>query len=203
VGRVLDGNTLLEAGHGPLHDVPAAGGRAIAGPRARGLSRRRRPAHLHIAGNINAAIISYLRAKVISSLLLAIGSGIVLAARVKFVVVWMLLTFLFNFIPYVGSVVCTLCRRPTRRLQLPPWGGPIAVAVLLLGVQIARRDADRAASDRPRRGPEPAADPGRAGLWGTLCGLPGMFLAVPLTVVLKIVLHNIEATRPLAQLAEE
>jgi AI-2 transport protein TqsA len=37
-------------------------------------------------------------------------------------------------------------------------------------------------------------------VWGLLWGLPGMFLAVPLTVVLKIVFENIEATRPVARL---
>jgi AI-2 transport protein TqsA len=37
-------------------------------------------------------------------------------------------------------------------------------------------------------------------VWGLVWGLPGMFLAVPLTVVVKIVCENIEATRPVARL---
>ena len=35
-------------------------------------------------------------------------------------------------------------------------------------------------------------------LWGTLWGLTGMFLCVPLTVAVKIVLGEFEATRPVA-----
>jgi AI-2 transport protein TqsA len=40
-------------------------------------------------------------------------------------------------------------------------------------------------------------------VWGTVWGLPGMFLAVPLTVVMKIVLENIPGTQPLAKLMTE
>ena len=39
--------------------------------------------------------------------------------------------------------------------------------------------------------------------WGLCWGLEGMFLAVPLTVVLRIVLDNLPATRPLARLMGE
>jgi len=37
-------------------------------------------------------------------------------------------------------------------------------------------------------------------IWGVLWGLPGMFLAVPLTVVVMIILDHLEMTRPLARL---
>jgi AI-2 transport protein TqsA len=37
-------------------------------------------------------------------------------------------------------------------------------------------------------------------LWGLCWGLVGMFVAVPLTVTLKIVLSNLEATKGMAQL---
>ncbi|MBN2224201.1 MAG: AI-2E family transporter, partial [Deltaproteobacteria bacterium] len=36
--------------------------------------------------------------------------------------------------------------------------------------------------------------------WGLVWGIPGMFLAVPITAVLKIVLGRIETTQPLAEL---
>jgi predicted PurR-regulated permease PerM len=47
-------------------------------------------------------------------------------------------------------------------------------------------------------------------LWGSLWGIPGMFLCVPITVILLIVLSHFDTTRPLAvtlsergELAEE
>ena len=36
--------------------------------------------------------------------------------------------------------------------------------------------------------------------WGLLWGVPGMFLAVPLTAVVVIVMGQFEATRPVARL---
>ena len=40
-------------------------------------------------------------------------------------------------------------------------------------------------------------------MWGVLWGVPGMFLAVPLTVVLKLVFDHIPATRPVARLLSD
>ena len=66
----------------------------------------RAQAILQIAGAVNAAVISYLRAKVKSSLVLAVPVGVVLwAVGVKFALLWAILTFLCNFIPYIGTVV--------------------------------------------------------------------------------------------------
>ena len=39
--------------------------------------------------------------------------------------------------------------------------------------------------------------------WGLCWGLEGMLLAVPLTVVLRIVLDNLPATRPIARMMGE
>src|SRR5262249_38697667 len=61
---------------------------------------------MKIAGAVNAAIVSYLKAKVKSSLVLALPVGLVLwITDVKFALLWMVLTFLCNFIPYIGTVI--------------------------------------------------------------------------------------------------
>jgi predicted PurR-regulated permease PerM len=39
--------------------------------------------------------------------------------------------------------------------------------------------------------------------WGLCCGAVGMVLAVPLTMMLKIVWENVSHTRPLARLMAE
>ncbi|MCB0357914.1 MAG: AI-2E family transporter, partial [Bdellovibrionales bacterium] len=36
--------------------------------------------------------------------------------------------------------------------------------------------------------------------WGVVWGVPGMFLAVPITAILRIIFSRIEMTRPLANL---
>ena len=40
-------------------------------------------------------------------------------------------------------------------------------------------------------------------LWGSLWGIPGMFLCVPIMVILLIVLSHFDATRPIAVMLSE
>lgn len=156
---------------------------------------------LHVFGRINAAVIGYLKAKVLSSLVLAVPIGLVLAAcGVKFAFLWAALTFACNFIPYVGTAVsCTLpLGFAALQLGLEP---RLAVAIaLVLGWQTTCSAVVEPMLLGRAVGLSPLVILAALSIWGLLLGLPGMFLAVPLTVVLAIVLENIEPTRPLAKL---
>lgn len=156
---------------------------------------------LHVAGRINSAIVSYLKAKLKSSLLLALPVWIVLAAfGVKFSFLWAVLTFLCNFIPYVGSVVAYALPVAFAFLQLDLGYKPVTVAVLLLTCHVLVATVAEPTIIGRAVGLSPLVILAALTLWGLAWGLPGMFLAVPLTVVLKIVFENIDATRPMARL---
>lgn len=156
---------------------------------------------LDVFGRINAAIISYLKAKVLSSLALAGPVGLVLAAcGVRFALLWAVLTFLCNFIPYVGSVVAYSLPVGFAAVQLGVGGWWFAVAGLLLGIHVASASMVEPLILGRVTGLSPVVILAALSVWGLLWGLPGMFLAVPLTVVLKLVFENIEATRPTARL---
>ena len=72
-----------------------------------GFEPERAEAVLNIIARINAATTGYLRAKTLSSLATAIPTSIVLwAFGVPYPVMWGVLTFFGNFIPYVGSRHC-------------------------------------------------------------------------------------------------
>jgi AI-2 transport protein TqsA len=159
---------------------------------------------LAVVGNVNAAIASYLKVKVLASLLLAAPVVIILAAfGVHFALLWGVLTFLLNFIPYVGSAVsCTLpCLLAF--LQLDPDWRPVAVTGLLLADHLLSANVVEPALTGKAVNISPLAILLALGFWGLCWGLVGMLLAVPLTVVLKIVLENLSATRPLAALMAE
>jgi AI-2 transport protein TqsA len=152
---------------------------------------------------ISAAITGYLRAKVISSLILAAGTWIVLAAfGVKFLTVWTLLAFLCNFIPYIGSVVSLVLPAVYACLQLPPWTQPLIVTGLLIAVQLISAMLIEPLMIGRAVGLSPLVILAALAIWGALWGLPGMFLAVPLTVVMKIVFENIRGTHPIAKMME-
>jgi AI-2 transport protein TqsA len=150
---------------------------------------------------INTGISNYLRAKVRSSFILAAPVTLILFLfGVKFAAIWGLLTFFCNFIPYVGTVVG--CGSPLifSYLDLPMGWQPFAVAILLICVH-----ATSAAFVEPTLigkavGLSPLVILMSLTLWGLCWGLVGMFLAVPLTVTLKIILSNLEATKGIAQL---
>lgn len=156
---------------------------------------------LNVAGRINSAIISYLKAKVKSSLILAVPVGIVLAVfGVKFALLWAVLTFLCNFIPYIGTAVAYTLPVGFAFLQLDPGYGPVTVALLLVVIHLVSAMIIEPMILGRAVGLSPLVILAALTVWGLVWGIPGMFLAVPLTVVLKIVFENIEATRPVASL---
>jgi AI-2 transport protein TqsA len=100
---------------------------------------------------------------------------------------WGVLTFVGNFVPYVGSLVALVLPVLLALLELkPPWR-PLAVLALLLLVQFVTKNFVE-----PRLTAH-AVDLSRLvvlvalAFWGLCWGAVGMVLAVPLRVMLKIV----------------
>lgn len=159
---------------------------------------------LHVAGRVNAAIISYLKAKVKASLALAVPATILFAVfDVRFALLWGILTFLCNFIPYIGSVIAYVLPVGFAFLQFGLGVPAVMVAVLLLGLHVATASLVEPLLIGKAVGLSPLVILAALAVWGSLWGLPGMFLAVPLTAMVKLVLENIELTRPWTKLMED
>src|SRR5579883_568021 len=156
---------------------------------------------LQIAGQVNAAVISYLKAKVKSSLLLAMPIGLVLwLVGVKFALLWTVLTFLCNFIPYIGTVIAYALPVGFAFLWFGPTWEPFVAAGLLLAWHIASASVIEPMIIGNAVGVCPLVILGSLAFWGLLWGLPGMFLAIPLTVVAILVMDHFEQTRSVARL---
>jgi AI-2 transport protein TqsA len=156
---------------------------------------------LKLAGDVNSAIVSYLKAKVKSSLFLAAPVGVILALfGVKFAFLWAVLTFLCNFIPYVGSVVAYSLPVGFAFLQLPFGWEPVALAVLVLCCHVGSASLVEPMLLGRAVGLSPLVILGSLAFWGLLWGVSGMFLAVPLTVVAVIVMGHFDSTRPVARM---
>lgn len=156
---------------------------------------------LQVAGEVSSAVISYLKAKVKSSLVLAVPVGIVLwAVGVKFALLWAILTFLCNFVPYIGAVVAYTLPVGFAFLWFGPTWEPFAVAGLLLACQLASASVVEPMMIGNAVGVSPLVILGSLAFWGLLWGIPGMFLAVPLTVVAILVMDHFDQTRPIARL---
>ena len=159
---------------------------------------------LTVLARINVAIASYLRAKVLASLVLAVPATLILwAFDVRSALFWGVLTFLLNYIPYLGSAIAWTGPTVLAFLDLEPGWKPIAVAALLgadhaLSANLIEPKLTGRAVDL-----SPVVILLALAFWGLCWGLMGMLLAVPLTVVLRIILDNLPATRPMARLMGE
>ena len=146
---------------------------------------------------INRAMTSYLRAKMLSSLVTAIPVTAVLwAFGVSFPSTWGVLAFIGNFIPYVGSLVALVLPVLLALLELePPWQ-PLAVIAPLLLVQFVTNNFVEPRLTAHAVDLSPLVVLIALAFWGLCWGAVGMVLAVPLTVMLKIVWENVSLTRP-------
>jgi AI-2 transport protein TqsA len=159
---------------------------------------------LGVVKSINSAISSYLRAKSLASLVTALPVVIVLwAFGVSFPGMWGVLAFVGNFVPYVGSLVALVLPVVLAFLELEPAWRPIAVLLLLLLSQFVSNNVIEPRLTARAVDLSPLVVLIALAFWGLCWGMVGMLLAVPLTVVLKIVWENIPALRPLARLMSE
>jgi AI-2 transport protein TqsA len=156
---------------------------------------------LGVVGSISRAMAAYLRAKALASLVTALPVVAILwAFGVPFPGMWGVLAFVGNFIPYVGSLVAFALPVLLASLELEPIWRPLAVLVLLVLVQVVTNNIVEPRLTAQAVDLSPLVVLIALAFW-TLCwGIVGMVLAVPLTVMLKIVWENIALTRPLARL---
>jgi predicted PurR-regulated permease PerM len=157
---------------------------------------------LDVIDNCNRAIAQYIGLKTFVSFLQGFLSFVVLALfGVDFALMWGLLVFLFNFIPYLGSVIAVGAPVVLSFVQYPdePWRGVLVVAVLLVIQRVVDNWIEPRLAGR-KLGLSPLLIILSLAFWGALWGIVGMVLAVPLTAVGKIILENIRETRPIATL---
>ncbi len=156
-----------------------------------------------IRDQIEASVNTYVVVKTGVGLGTGICAGLVmLVFGIDLWFTWALLTFLLNYVPYIGSLLATIPPLMLGFILLEP-SMLLVLTVLLLtnqqlwGNVIETRWAGRALDISPVLLLVVTA----FSFW--VWGIIGMILSIPLVVILKIVLENIDATRPLAILLSE
>ncbi len=159
---------------------------------------------LAMAGSINHAVSSYIRAKALASFITALPVFVVLAAfGVSFPGMWGVVAFIGNFIPYVGSLIALALPVLLAFLELEPVSRPLTILALLVVSQFVINNFVEPSLTARAVDLSPLVVLIALTFWGLCWGVVGMVLAVPLTVVLKIVWETIPLTRPLARLMTE
>jgi AI-2 transport protein TqsA len=151
--------------------------------------------------SINSGMMNYLRIKVLASLMLAVPATFLCwIFGLKFAAMWGLLIFVGNFIPYVGSIVAFVLPVALAFLDLEPVWRPLGLLSLLAVNQFVNNNILEPLLTARAVNLSPTFVLFSLTFWGLTWGIMGMFLAVPLTVMLKTVFENVPITSPLAHL---
>ena len=149
-----------------------------------------------IIQRITADIRTYLWVQTITGAMLAAASAIVmLVIGLDNVLFWTVVLFLLSFIPQIGVTIGSIVPALFALLQFPsPWqavgvfGGIQVVAFIIGNMIYPRMQADTQNID-------PVVTLLALALWTFLWGVPGAFLAVPMTLMLMMVFAQFDATR--------
>jgi predicted PurR-regulated permease PerM len=150
---------------------------------------------------ISEAISSYISVKTFVSFLTGLFTTVVLLLfGVEYAILWGIITFLFNYIPYIGAIVAVLMPSVLALVQYNDLWFAILIWCLLNGVQCIIGYWLEPIMTGSRLNLSPLVVLLALAFWGALWGIVGMILAVPIVVSIKIILEAIPETRPLGGL---
>ena len=153
------------------------------------------PESLGSVDKVVASLKKYFGIKTLTSLatgvLISIGLAIL---GVDFSIIWGALAFLLNFIPNIGSIIAAVPAVLLAYLELPVGYG-IATIVLFFAVNFIIGNIIETKLMGKSLGLSSFVVFTSLIIWGWILGSVGMLIAVPLTIVLKIIFDSHESTR--------
>lgn len=132
---------------------------------------------------------------IITKFLISISVGVVMGLLlwlfgVKFFIIWAAFAVILNFIPNIGSVIAVFLPVLMALIQYGSFSRALVIAVVLIVVQNIIGNILEPKIYGNRLGLNPLVILISLLMWGYLWGIVGMFLSVPLTAVLKIIISN-------------
>jgi predicted PurR-regulated permease PerM len=154
--------------------------------------------------DIGLQVRTYVWLKTLTSVLTGLLSYSVLAlVGVDFAVFWSIMLTVLNFIPYVGSVVGVALPSLLALLQFGTIEALLAVLGGLTVVQLIVGNAIEPRALGKSLNLSPLVILLSLAVWGSIWGVTGMVLCVPLMVILMIVLAHIPRARRIAILLSQ
>ncbi len=158
---------------------------------------------LEVAATINRDVLKYLMVKTtMAAVSGAIFAGLLGACGVEFSILWGVSAFVLHFIPYIGSYGAVVLPVLMVGVQFSPSAALLMLGILgtiqlILGNYVEPRIMGRELKLSP------LVILFALAFWGWLWGVVGVFLAVPITATIKIVMENIPGTRNIARLMSD
>ena len=130
----------------------------------------------------------------------ALAYSVMATVGVDFAAFWAVMVFFFYYIPTVGSILAILAPAMLTLVQFDDLT-PFLIVLLVFGtIQVVTANVVEPAIMGSTLNLSPLVVIVSLMVWGTIWGVVGMFLCVPITVVSLIVLAQFETTRPIAVL---
>jgi len=154
---------------------------------------------LDVTSDINRRVGSYLALKTMISILLGVVCWAIMAFfGLEFAPFWAALITLLNFVPYIGSLLAVLFPVVMSVVQFENLGTVLWLLMSLTLAQFVIGNFIDPYLMGNSLNLSPFAILVSLAIWTELWGIPGAFLAVPLTAVIAIVLSSFRETRPIA-----
>jgi predicted PurR-regulated permease PerM len=117
-----------------------------------------------------------------------------------FVWLWAFIIFVLNFIPTIGSIVATILPSVLGLIVFDSFIEAIFLAIIITTIQFMIGSVVEPKFQGDRLNLAPIMILLSLAIWGAIWGVVGMFLAVPIMVMVNASLAQFETTKPLAML---
>ncbi len=153
----------------------------------------------HVVANINGRVGAYLALKSFIGVLLgAVCWGVMAWFGLELAVFWAIVIGLLNYVPYIGSFLGVLFPVALAVAQFGDFGTVLSLLLALTAVQFVIGNFLDPYLMGNSLNLSPFAILVSLAVWSALWGIPGAFLAVPITAVMAIVFSEFDGTRPIA-----
>ena len=154
--------------------------------------------------DINGRIGAYLALKTLLSVLLGLATWVILALfGVELAVFWALVVGLLNYVPYIGSVLGVALPVAFALLQFGDLKPVLALTAALGVVQFLNGNLLDPYLMGNSLNLSPFVILVSLTVWSALWGIPGAFLAVPITACIVMILAEFSGSRPIAVLLSQ
>jgi len=150
---------------------------------------------------IEKDIIKFILVKFFISLFTGVGFTLAcLAFDVSFPVFWGLFAFLINFVQMVGSVISVILLGLFGIVELDPTATLVVFILVIIGVQVVMGSILEPIFLGKTFSINVITVLVMLMLWGFIWGVPGLIMAIPITVFVKIILEQFPNTKVIAKL---
>ncbi|WED43483.1 AI-2E family transporter [Legionella cardiaca] len=159
--------------------------------------------HRQLVNNIITHIVkdtqTYLGLKTLLSITTAMASWIIMkAVGLDFAEFWALLIFFLNFIPNIGAILATAFPMLLALIQFQSWVPFVIITSGIVAIQFIVGNLVEPRFLGKSLNLSALVILIALALWGAIWGILGMFLSVPITVMMMIIFAHFDATRPIA-----